>query len=110
MASKILVIVATGEKEKLLTALMYARNALKRKWLEDVKVFFFGPSEKLITSDPEVADAVLEIVSLGDSYACKAISDNQEISDKISDLGVRVEYVGSIISSYIKEGYVPMVW
>ena len=110
MASKILIIVATGEKEKALTALMYAKNALKRKWLEDVKIFFFGPSEKLITSDPEVADAVLEVVSMGESYACKAISDTQEISGKIHDLGVRVEYVGSIISDYIKEGYAPMVW
>jgi hypothetical protein len=110
MASKILVIIATGEKDKALTALMYARNALKRKWLDDVKVFFFGPSEKLMTADSEVANAVLEMVSLGESYACKAISDTEDISERISDLGVRVEYVGSIISGYIKEGYVPLVW
>jgi hypothetical protein len=110
MTSKVLVIVATGEKEKALTALMYARNALNRKWLDDVKVFYFGPAEKLITSDPEVANAVLEVVSLGESFACKAISDKQEISGDISELGVKVVYVGSIISDYIKEGYVPMVW
>ena len=38
MSSKLLVIVATSDKEKAQTALMYAKNAMKRGWLDDVKV------------------------------------------------------------------------
>ena len=110
MTDKLLVIIATGDREKALTGLMYAKNAVKRGWLGDVKVVYFGPSEQLMCSDPEVADAAIEVAGLGESYACKAISDRETISDRISEMGVRVEYVGSIISEHIKEGYTPMVW
>lgn len=107
---KLLIIISTAEKEKTMTALMYSRNVLKNKRFEDVKVVYFGPVEKLMTVDPEVADAALEVSSMGESYACKAISDKQEISEKIAGMGVKIEYVGAIISDYINQGYVPMVW
>jgi len=110
MNSKLLVIIATGEKEKALTGLMYARNALKHGWLEDVKVVFFGPSERLITEDDQVADEVKEVALIGESFACKAISDREGFSGELERLGVKVEYVGSIISNHIKDGYLPMVW
>ena len=110
MAEKLLVIMSTGDKEKALTALMFAKNALKNKRFEDVRVVYFGPVERLMASDAKVADAAIEISSMGESIACKAISDRQNISDKIAGMGVRIEYVGSIISDYINDGYVPMVW
>jgi hypothetical protein len=110
MTDKVVVIIATGDKDKALTGLMYAKNALKRGWLEDVKVVYFGPSERLMVEDADVASAAIEAASLGGAYACKAISDRENISEKIDDMGVSVEYVGSIISDYIKHGYVPMVW
>jgi hypothetical protein len=110
MTDKVLVVIATGDKVKALTGLMYVRNALRRGWLEDVKVVYFGPSEQLMVEDADVASAAIEVASLGEAYACKAISDRENISEKIGDLGVRVEYVGTIISDYIKQGYVPMVW
>ncbi|HUV34072.1 MAG TPA: hypothetical protein VMW22_04020 [Candidatus Desulfaltia sp.] len=110
MTSKLLVVIATGDKGKALTGLMYAKNALKRGWMEDVKVVYFGPSEQLMVTDPDVASAAIEVAGLGDSIACKAISDREGISDKVDGMGVRVEYVGSIISDLIKQGYAPMVW
>jgi hypothetical protein len=110
LSSKLLVIIATGDKAKALTGLMYAKNAIKREWLDDVKVVYFGPSEQLMYDDADVASAAIEIASMGESYACKAISDRDGISEKIDGMGVRVEYVGTIISDYIKQGYVPMVW
>ena len=110
LSSKLLVVIATGERAKALTGLMYAKNAIKHQWLDDVKVVYFGPSEQLIYSDPDVANAAIELASIGESYACKAISDRDGISEKIDSFGVRVEYVGSIISEHIKQGYVPMVW
>lgn len=110
MGSKLLVIIATGEKEKALAGLMYARNAMKRGWMEDVKVVFFGPSERLIVQDEQVADEVKDLALIGESFACKAISDRENLSAEVEKLGVKVEYVGSIISNLIKEGYLPMVW
>ena len=110
MNSKLLVIIATGDKAKALTGLIYAKNAILRKWMDDVKVVYFGPSEQLMYSDPDVANAAIEIADMSESFACKAISDREGISEKIDGMGVKVEYVGTIISDYIKDGYTPMVW
>ena len=51
MGKKVIVIISTAEREKALVGVMYATNVLKNKWLEDVKVFFFGPFEKLVAED-----------------------------------------------------------
>ena len=36
-----------------MTGIMYAVNAVKYKWLGDVRIIFFGPSERLILSDDD---------------------------------------------------------
>ncbi|KON30787.1 hypothetical protein AC482_02995 [miscellaneous Crenarchaeota group-15 archaeon DG-45] len=110
MSSKLLVIIASGERETARTGLMYARNALRNGWMEDVKVVFFGPSESLVVEDDEVAGMARDVALAGESFACKAISDREGLSEGIGRLGVKVEYVGSIISNLIKDGYAPMVW
>lgn len=110
VSSKLLVIIATGNKEKALAALMYTGNAMKRGWMEDVKVVFFGPSERLVVKEDEVSTRAMEISAAGGSFACKAISDKEEISEALEKIGIQVEYVGTIISDLIKAGYVPMVW
>ncbi len=107
---KLLIIISTADKEKAITAFMYTRNVLKNKRFDDVKVVYFGPIEKLLTIDPELANAAIEVSSMGETFACKAISDKQMISEKIAEMGVKIEYVGKVISDYINAGYVPMVW
>lgn len=110
MASKVVVIISTGEKEKAYTGIMYATNAQKNKWLEDVKVVFFGPFEDLICSDEEVADFASQLLEFETPVACKRLSDNAGTSERLKSLGYDVEYVGTIISDWIKKGYVPMVF
>jgi hypothetical protein len=110
MASKLLVVIATGDREKAIAGLMYTRNVLKNKWLDDVKVVFFGPSEKLAAHDDKVAWFIKDITARCDCFACKAISDKEGVSEKLGETGVKVEYVGTIVSNAIKDGYLPMVW
>ncbi|UCC33363.1 MAG: hypothetical protein JSW53_06260 [Candidatus Bathyarchaeota archaeon] len=110
MSSKLLVIIATADREKARAGLMYARNVLKYKWLEGVKVVFFGPSEKLAAFDDEIKWYISEIKDEVDCFACKAISDEEGVSKKLQEAGVEVEFVGTVVSNAIKEGYLPMVW
>lgn len=110
MNPKLLVIIATGDKEKALAGLMYTRNVLKNKWIDDVKVVFFGPSERLAAHDDKVAWFIKEINNESDCFACKAISDEEGISAKLTEVGMKVEYVGMLISNAIKDGYLPMLW
>ena len=110
MNKKLLIIIASGDKKKAVAGLMYARNALKHKWLGDIKVVFFGPSEKLAAEDKDIQWFVKEIVDVGSCSACKAVSDEDGVSEKLQKAGVKVEYVGTVVSDAIKDGYLPMVW
>ena len=110
MGSKVVVIISTGEKEKAMTGLMYARNSKDRGWMEEVKVIFFGPSENLLVKDEDVQDMAMQIAQNEKPVACKFLSDRDGISENIESLGLDVEYVGTIISDLIKDGYIPMVF
>jgi hypothetical protein len=110
MASKVMVIVSTAEKEKALTGIMYAVNAQKNKWVDDLKVFFFGPFENLMCEDEEVAQAASRLLEYETPIACKFLSDRDGISGNLEKMGVNVDNVGSLISGYIEEGYIPMVF
>jgi hypothetical protein len=48
VSDRIIAIISTGEAGKARTGTKYAINALKNGSLEDVKLFFFGPAEKLL--------------------------------------------------------------
>ncbi|MEW6672053.1 MAG: hypothetical protein AB1427_10120 [Thermodesulfobacteriota bacterium] len=110
MAAKVVVILSTGEKEKAITGMMFAVNSQKNKWLDEVKVIFFGPFEDLICRDPEVADFASQLLAYETPVACKRLSDTAGTSDRLKELGYQVAYVGTIISDLIKNGYVPMVF
>ena len=71
MNDKLLIIIATQDKEKALTALAYAHNTIKYNWLSDVKVIFFGPFENLIASDVDIAKEAIAIAQMTGTTACK---------------------------------------
>ena len=110
MSDKIIVIISSGEKQKALTGMMYATNAIKNKWMNDVKVIIFGPSQNAVLEDGDLENSLKNLILLEKPIACKRISDDQGTSERFLELGARVEYVGSIISDFIKNGYVPLVF
>jgi len=111
MREKLLVIISTSDNGKASAGMMYALNATRNLWMEDVKVVFFGPAQDSITNNLELQELLKNYHAEGGiSSACKFIADRDEITSAIDALGVKVEYVGSIISDLIKDGYIPMVW
>jgi len=111
VSDRIIAIISTGEPGKARTGAMYAVNALKHGWLEDVKMFFFGPAEELLLTDPELQQFLREYQAMEETaVACKVIAQRDGTDERIAALGVQVEYVGKMISDLIKDGYVPMVW
>jgi len=111
VSSRLLVVISTPNKEKAMTGLMFARTVLQSGRVDDVKVVFLGATcERMLAQDEEMASVALELAPEGHVIACKAISDREGISGKFEEMGVRVEYVGSIITDAIKDGYAPMVF
>jgi hypothetical protein len=108
---KLAVILASGDPHVLEMGFEYARNVLKYKWMSDVKVFLFGPSETQVATDPALRELAADLVQQGVvPVACKYCSDKYHVSELLNEAGCGVEYIGALISEAIKDGYVPMVW
>ena len=111
MTNNLLVVISSGDEapDKAMTGMMYAINAKKHQWLDDVRLMFFGPSEQMIakaTPESELGQSLRQAFELGIvPVACKAISDGNNITAQLNGLGIETEYVGTILSSYIKKDY-----
>ncbi len=111
MSDKVVVIISTAGAEKARTGAMYAVNALKFGWLDEVKLVFFGPSERLLLKDAELRQYLREFQDMDENVvACKFIADREGISAKIAELEVEVRHVGEFITDLVKAGYTPMIW
>ena len=111
MNEKLLVIISTSEVEKARTGLLYTINAKRNEWINDIKLIFFGPSEKLLLEDEIIQQYAEEFILMEEKVvACKFIAIQEKTDEKLNALGIEVEYVGEMISNYIKDGYIPMVW
>lgn len=111
MTANLLVLISSGKEAigKASTGMMYAINAKKNGWMDDVRLIFFGPSEELIAHADESDDFLGLLKSAMETgitpMACKAVSDENHFTEKLELKGIDTEYVGSIISAYIKKGY-----
>jgi hypothetical protein len=112
MATKLFVILSSGDREVALeVGLIYPLNAMKKKWLDDVKLIFFGPSEKIAAYDAEVQRKIKELQETGiEVLACKWCADRMEITGELEKIGVKVVYVGPIISELIKDGWASLTF
>ena len=82
---------------------MYTYNAKKYGWWKDVTLIIWGPSSKLLTEDTELQEYLKKMKDEGIVLeACKACADMYEVSDKLTELGVDVKYMGQVLTDYIK--------
>jgi hypothetical protein len=85
---------------------MYTLNAKKRSWWKDFRFIVWGPSAKLLSENESLQEQIKEFIAIGIKVkACKACADEYGVSDKLSSLGIDVEYMGEPLTKYIKEDY-----
>jgi len=83
--------------------LMYAINAKKRKWWQEVNVIIWGASSKLAGTDTEVQAKIVEMIAQGVTVeACLACFENLGASESLSKLGVNLRYMGQPLTNYLK--------
>lgn len=109
--SKVIIIISTDNTEVASIGFTYAINAIKNKWLDDIEIILFGPIErKIAKGDEKIINYLKELIELGKiPYACKKIAEDEGLVDFLKP-HTKVEYVGKIISNYIKNGYLPLVF
>jgi hypothetical protein len=89
--------------EKML--FMYAGNAPRFGWWEDITLVVWGPSAKLLAENKELQTAVQGMAESGIKLeACKACADMYEVSGHLVECGIDVKYMGDALTKYIKEG------
>lgn len=101
---KLVVIWTSGERDVALKMLfVYLNNALRNGWWNDITLIVWGPSAKLLAGDGMVRNFMKKVMDNGVKVlACKGCSDEYEISDELEGMGISVEYVGELMTQYIK--------
>ncbi len=106
MSSKIVIMLVSSNIEKMKIGLLYGTNAKKNGWIDDVKFMLLGKSEKTILDNPDL----LKLLNTNGAVACKFVAEEEKITEKLIDKGMKVEYVGEMLSNYIKQGYTPLTF
>ncbi|MGB9666325.1 MAG: hypothetical protein ACPL2N_03340 [Candidatus Cryosericum sp.] len=108
---KVLIILSTAEREKAIAGLMYAQTTHDNHWFDDVRIVLFGPFERLLAEDEEVRKLGAELFKVtARPMACDAFAEDVVVSDAIKSLGCELDQASGIISEYIRNGYVPLVF
>lgn len=84
---------------------MYAYNARKNGWWDQVTLLVWGPSAKLSSENSEIQESLKKMKEQGvELLACKGCADQYGISQKLVDLGIEVKYTGTYLTDFIKSG------
>jgi hypothetical protein len=104
--SDLLIVWTSGDRDAALKMVfMYAGNAKRYGWWEEVNLLVWGPSQKLLTEDEALQDRLVEMMELGVQVgACKACADSYPVTEKLEELGVEVFYAGEFLTNWIKSG------
>ena len=104
-SSESLVIVWTSGERDVADKMvfMYAFNAKKYEWWQDITLIVWGPSGRLLVQDRELQEKLKQMQDEGVVIkACKGCSDQLGISDELADLGIEVKYIGKELTDYIQ--------
>ena len=84
---------------------MYAYNAQKNAWWDQVTLLVWGPSAKLTSEDAKIQESLQKMKEEGvELLACKGCADQYGVSDKLEEIGITVKYTGTYLTDYLKSG------
>lgn len=84
---------------------MYAYNAQKNGWWDQVTLLVWGPSAKLSSENAKIQESLNMMKEQGvELLACKGCADQYGISSKLEEIGITVKYTGTYLTDHIKEG------
>jgi len=104
--AKVLILVMSGD-EKADLGVRFAYRSIEDNRFEDLKVIFFGPSQKRILSyDGEMKKMLEELRRRGAvDAACINVARSLGIEKGLEELGLNLVPVGNRIAYFIQKGY-----
>lgn len=83
---------------------LYAHNAKKLGWVDEVEVLIWGASQELISKDEEVASKVKAMVKDGVKViACQKCAENLGIVEELKSCDMQIYYTGELLSSWLTQ-------
>jgi len=84
---------------------MYASNAKRKGWWEEVTIVIWGASARLAGNDEGVQLKIKRLIEGGVKVdACKACADDLSVSKTLESFGVEVKYWGQPLTKILKSG------
>ena len=84
---------------------MYAFNAQKNGWWDQVTLLVWGPSALLTSQDKDIRASLKKMQDKGvELLACKGCADQYGVSSNLEDLGIEVKYTGTYLTEFLKSG------
>jgi len=83
---------------------MYAYNALKNAWWQEVTLIIWGASASFIDANQDAQKRLQKMIAEGMHVsACKACADQLGVTDTLQSLGIEVKYWGVPLTQLIKD-------
>ena len=110
--SKLLVVWTSGDRDVALNMVfMYAYNAKKNSWWENIRFLIWGPSSKLLSEDKELQQELQKMKEVGiEILACKACADRYGVSEALQGMGIEVKYMGVGLTEMLKGGWTTLTF
>lgn len=84
--------------------LMYAANAMKNQWWDEITVIAWGSSNELIKDSALIRENIKKAQNMGVTFsACKACAEQLGTTDTLLELGFEVKYWGVGLTEILKE-------
>ena len=103
-----LVVVWSSDNPELARSMvfMYAGNAKKVKWFNEVTLIIWGPSARLAAENEEIQKELAQLKDAGVKIeACVACAMMYGVDAKLRQLGCDVKPMGPVLSDYLKQNY-----
>lgn len=103
----LVVLWTTQDKDVSMNMILYYTGyAPEAQWWKEIIIIVWGPSNKLLAQDAEVQEKVKKMQEDGIKFfVCKGCADRYGLSDELESLGLDVQYVGEMLTNYIKKSY-----
>ncbi len=95
-SKELTVLWTSGDRDVALNmGFMYTRAAKSMKWWDEVTLIVWGPSQKLLASDPALQAEIRKMKKAGVKVqACIACASRYKLVKKLRSLGVEVKPMG----------------
>lgn len=85
---------------------MYALNAKRQAWFDEVVLIIWGPSAKLASENEMIRDYIRRMQEAGvKTEACLYCAKMYGVEENLTELGVDVKGMGIPLSEYLKTGW-----